>query len=133
MKHYDPEIAPDSVEWLEMGEKERIALVEGYHRKQRVELPNIKVHAVLHAVVENQIAEELDSVVQAMDRLMAEGLSRHEALHAIGCVMADHLYEVMNAKDEKYAASMQSRYDADLNRLTVKEWREKGGQGPTDH
>jgi len=30
--------------------------IEAYHRRARIRLPNEKVHAVIHAIVENQIA-----------------------------------------------------------------------------
>ena len=56
MQRYDPLNAPDPQQWLLLDEKERLGLVEDYHRQARVELPNAKVHAVAHVIVENQIA-----------------------------------------------------------------------------
>jgi hypothetical protein len=91
----------------------------------RIKLPNIKVHATFHAIVENQIAQGLEPVVRAMRRLTAEGLPRHEALHAIGSVVADFFYEAMNGKDQEFGATVQARYDAAVERLTVTEWHRK--------
>ncbi len=125
MKHYDPEVAPDPAEWLELDEQERIQLAERHHRAARIELPNVKVHAAFHVIVENQIAEGLESVVRAMARLIREGLSRHDALHAIGSIAAEQFYEAMKTKDEEFANTAQARYNAAVERLTAKEWRRK--------
>ena len=125
MKHYDPDVAPNSKEWLELDEQERIKLAERYHRSRNIELPSLKAHAAFHAIVENQIAEGLGPVVRAMRRLTGEGLGRHEALHAIGSVLAEHLYVAIKSKDEDFANTAQVRYDSAVERLTAAEWRRK--------
>ena len=53
MNRYDPDNAPDPAEWLALEELTRIQLVEEHHRLARIKLPNLKAHAVFHAVVEN--------------------------------------------------------------------------------
>ena len=55
-----------------------------YHRRAGIFPPNEQLHATFHVVVENQIAlgDELP-VRRAVDRLMAEGLDRHQAVHAV--------------------------------------------------
>jgi hypothetical protein len=73
MEEYNPGRAPEPESWLELDEQERIALVETYHRVARIKLPNVTAHAALHAIVENQIALNLEPVVRAMDRLGKEG------------------------------------------------------------
>lgn len=60
MEVYDPNVAPDPQQWLELDEQLRIVLAERHHRSQRVKLPNMKAHAIFHAVIENQIAEGLE-------------------------------------------------------------------------
>ena len=82
MTHYDPDIASDPADWLALDEDERIQLAEAHHRAARIKLPNAKVHAVFHAIVENQTAEGIEPIVLAMARLQGEGQSRHDALHA---------------------------------------------------
>src|SRR3954466_13544420 len=85
MEQYDPLVAPAAEEWLELDESERIWLVQDYHRRMRIELPDAQVHAMIHAVVENQIAAgDALPVQRTMQRLLSEGLDRHDALHAIG-------------------------------------------------
>lgn len=121
MRKYDPERIPDEVEWLALYEQERIALAEAYHRKARVKLPDIKMHAVIHAVVESQIAEGHEPVVRAMSRLTSTGLSRHEALHAVGSVLAEHLFELF--KGGSTSTNPMASYDAAVERLTAESWR----------
>lgn len=127
MTRYDPDFAPDPTSWLALDEQERIERVETHHRAARIKLPNAKVHAVFHAIVENQIAEGLESVVRAMARLQHEGLSRHDALHAIASVSAGQIFEAMKSKHQDAADTAQARYDAAVERLTAKSWREEYG------
>lgn len=127
MRQYDPELPPNPLEWLALDEQERIQLAEAHHLAARVKLPNTKIHAVFHVIVENQIAEGLESVVRAMERLMTDGLSRHDALHAIGSVLAEHLFEASKTKDKDFANSAQAHYDAAVERLSAKSWRQDYG------
>lgn len=91
MNKYDPFNAPDPDEWLELDEQERIDLVVQYHNDQDIELPNINLHSMFHVVVENQVAENIEPVINAMERLQSEGLDRHETIHAISKVLIEHL------------------------------------------
>ena len=119
---YNPLEAPDPAEWLLLDEAERIRLVEHYHRRARIRMPNIKAHAAIHAVVENQIAHGDEIPVRAtLDRLMAEGLDRHEAIHAIGLVLSEHIYDLVQAPEPK-PDSNETYYTA-LERLTAEYWR----------
>lgn len=127
MTHYAPEVAPDPIEWLALDEQERIHLAEAHHRTARIRLPNARVHALFHVIVENQIAEGLESVVRAMARLGSEGLSRHDALHAIGSVCAEHLFEIMKSRSQDDGATTRARYSAAVERLTAKSWRDEYG------
>jgi hypothetical protein len=122
MERYDPLKAPDPQEWLSLDEQERLDLVEDYHRRARIDLPNEKVHAIAHAVVENQIAlgEELN-VERTLRRLMAEGLDRHDAIHAIGLVCFEFLHGALNDPESK--AFPSEKYAAALDRLTADDWR----------
>ena len=125
MQNYNPEVPPNPTEWLAIDEQSRIRIVEKYHRNARVKVPNLKGHAIYHAIVENQIAEGLDSVLRAMTRLINQGLSRHEALHAVGSCVADYVFEVLSSEDKDSAGTAQNRYDAAVERLTAMEWRRK--------
>jgi hypothetical protein len=121
MAFYDPD-APPSGDWLQTDETERIDLVSSYHRRKRVQLPNAQLHAVIHVVVENQLALGEKVVVETLARLQAEGLSRHDALHAIGSVLAADLYELMRESTEATGDTYR-RYLDRLQTLTARSWR----------
>lgn len=122
MNSYYPNNAPDPEVWLALDEQIRIDLVEKHHRLARIKLQNLTVHAVLHSIIENQIAGKLESVVRAIDRLTAEGLDRHDAIHAMGSVLAVHIHDLFNSNAD--AANFQAIYNAAIERLTAKTWRD---------
>ncbi|KAA0996165.1 hypothetical protein FVF58_50245 [Paraburkholderia panacisoli] len=124
MRAYNPQSAPEPDTWLELGEQERIVLVEAWHRAAHVKLPNVTAHAAIHAVVENQIAMNLEPVVRAMHRLTKGGLTRHDAIHAIGSVVAEHLFDILHTEQSDDADASQARYVAAVERLTVASWRQ---------
>lgn len=119
MQNYDPEAPPNPAEWLALDEQLRIRLAEVYHRKACEKLPNLKAHAVFHAIVENQIAERLEPVVRAMARLMKQGLSRHDAVHAVGSFVADHFFEAMNSKDEHFGRTRYGMLDCQTRGISL--------------
>lgn len=120
MNRYDPEVASNPEEWLKLDEQERFSLIEQYHQRARIKLPNLTAHAIFHAIIENQIAEELEPVVRAMARLSKDNLTRHNAVHAIANVAAEHIHDLFNNGDD--ALNSQARYNAAVERLTAKKW-----------
>ena len=50
METYDPDRAIDPVEWTTLDEGERQYLVERYHRRKRIKMPNLHMHAAIHVV-----------------------------------------------------------------------------------
>lgn len=122
MDRYDPDIPPDPKEWLALDEDVRQILVEDYHRDARIKMPKRarRFHAVFHAVVENQLA--LEAVVRdTLQRLMAEGLTRHDAVHAIGSVVAGYIFNIV--KSEDVAPTDHAAYYEALRQLTAARWR----------
>ncbi|HZM44172.1 MAG TPA: hypothetical protein VFC14_05020 [Burkholderiales bacterium] len=101
MELHSPEHAPSPEVWLGLDEGERILLVEWYHRDARIPLPRStrRLHAAIHAVVENQLALNDEPVVRALARLTKEGLSRHDAVHAIGSVVAGEIFDRLKLQD----------------------------------
>jgi hypothetical protein len=125
---YDPDRSPDPEWWLALDERERMRMVEEYHRKARVRLPNARLHAVAHMIVENQVAlgDEIP-VAATLDRLIRQGLDRHEALHAIGSVLTAQMHaletdELPSDEDPNVA------YFAALAELTPQSWRMRFGR-----
>jgi hypothetical protein len=122
MDSYNPEHAPVGNEWLEIDEDERLMLVEQYHRDARIRLPKSarRVHATIHTIVENQLALNDEPVVKALDRLMREGLTRHDALHAIGYLVSEQIYDILKHNETPDAS--KARYYAAIDRLTAAAW-----------
>lgn len=125
MRTYDPHVGPVAAEWLEMPEAERIDMVAAYHRRRRISLPNRQLHSIIHVVVENQLALGEHIVIQALERLLDGGLDRHEAIHAIGMVLSEHIFALLKRGGEP-AVNAQAPYFERLQRLTADEWRRSG-------
>ena len=124
MERYDPLEPPDPEEWTAMDELERIRLVEEYHQRARIRLPNAAAHALFHAAVENQIAlGDETPVKRTVERLMSEGLDRHDAIHAVSSALAGHIYDLLHQGDAAPQADPKPPYYAALEQLTAEEWR----------
>ena len=85
-----------------------------------VELPNAQIHAVTHVVVENQVLLGDETPVAAkLDRLMQDGLSRHDAIHAIGTALAPVLLDVVQGEVRSDPTTI---YYNRLDELTARSW-----------
>jgi hypothetical protein len=121
---YDPMKSPSKA-WLEIDEGERHEIVRIYHKRHGLKPPNMNLHTVAHVVVENQLAEQLPEVLSAMERLVYEGLDRHEAIHAIGSVLMEHLWELTQGRVSN-PGDPHAPYFASLKQLTAASWRSSG-------
>jgi hypothetical protein len=122
--YYNPDVTPDPGEWLALPESERIRLAQSFHVAAKVKVPSMKAHAAIHAAVENQVASGYGPSKRAVARLQSEGLSRHEAIHAIGSVIAQFIYELGQWQTEEQRVSFQSRMGEAIEGLHSKDWLE---------
>jgi len=119
---YDADMAPDPKAWLALDEAERIGRVEACHRHAGVPLENSKLHAIFHTVVENQVALGDETPVRrTVERLIGEGLTRHEASHAVGSVRSEQIPQM--TRRESAGESPQEIYNAAMEQLTAERWR----------
>jgi hypothetical protein len=119
---YDAIEQPDPEIWLELDETERVHLVIDYHRRIGVQLETPELHAMAHAVVENQVAlGEVTPVPETLDRLMHEGLDRHEAVHAIGSILMRIMFDAVDKPDD--GGDINANYNRELALLTAADWR----------
>lgn len=123
---YDPERAQSADAWLRLDEGFRHQLVEAYHRRQRIRFPNARVHAAFHVVVENQLALGEEAVLDTLARLCRDGLTRHDAIHAIASVLAGHVYDIATGRRPDPMADPSEVYFEQLEGLTAAGWREGG-------
>jgi hypothetical protein len=122
---YDPNQPPEPRSWLALDEAERIRQVEVFHRKARIRLPTARGHAALHVIVENQIALGSETPAAAtLARLTRQGLSRHDALHAIATVLAEHLNALQRGEFTSDRDPNDAYYAA-LAELTPESWRRR--------
>ena len=62
-------------------------------------LPNAGVHAAMHSIVETLIALGDETPARrTAQRLVDEGLDRHEAIHAIGSALVEFMTDLMKAR-----------------------------------
>lgn len=122
---YDPLQAPDPEQWLALDENKRIDLATDYHIASGIELPNVAVHATMHAMVESQIAmgDEIP-VRRKVQQLMAQGLDRHDAIHAVGSVLINRMSDLV--RDGAPADDPNVRYYAALRRPNARRWLRSG-------
>jgi hypothetical protein len=120
---YNPEKTFPAAQWLAIDESERIAMVESWHRRAGIRIPGAKVHAIIHTVVENQIALGESVIVESLERLRNEGLSRHDAIHAIGTVLSEYMFHAL--KGTSAPDSPEVYYDR-VRRLSAAEWLRSG-------
>lgn len=120
MEHYDPLRAPDATEWNDLNQDLRRSRVIEHHRQAGIELPDETLHAVIHVVVENQIAEKDGTVVEILEKLMRQGLDRHDAIHAIGSVLAEHIHSLLDQPKSELVSNKP--YYTRLRKLTAKRW-----------
>ena len=119
---YEADEHPDPDTWLELDETERIDLVIDYHRRTGVQLENPQYHAIAHVVVENQVAlGEATSVPETLNRLMDGGLDRHDAIHAIGNILMDIVFDAAHEQDD--GGDVNAKYNQKLATLTAASWR----------
>lgn len=110
---YEPEVAPDPVRWLALGESERIRLVAAFHHHCGADVPNIDGHCSAHVAVENQLALGEPAILRpVLDAMLRAGLTRHDALHAVAAVLMTTLKSAlaepgrMSRFNEEYAARL---------------------------
>jgi hypothetical protein len=122
---YDPAVAPDPQAWLAMDEQERMAAVREHHERSGARLPSLQGHAIVHTIVESQLAAGHGSALRALSRLVEGGLDRHEAVHAVGSVLSKHLFQTMQGEKPFDTAA----YDGRLDELTVEGWKRGADRG----
>lgn len=129
LTEYDPDRAPDPEAWRAGNEMALVELVQAYHRAQQVPLANERVHAALHVMVENQVALGAQTpVADAVARLMDEGMSRHDAVHAIGAIVSKHMHRATSTG----VPISREAYFADVRAVTTDAWLAEYGPGPDD-
>ncbi len=118
---YDPLSPPAPQEWLAVPDQRRIDLVLAYHHATGERGENEQMHCLLHAIVENQVAMgDRMPVGEKIRQLMAQGLDRHQAVHAIAIVLATHMRRQANAIQRK--GDDEQRYFSEVRRMNARKF-----------
>ncbi len=120
---YDADQDRDAKTWLELDEAERMDAVVRCHKGIGLKGGPARLHAVVHTAVENQLAEGHEGARRTLDRLVAEGLTRHEAIHAIGTPLSEQMLAALKLGRPFDAAG----YERALERLTAASWKAVAG------
>ena len=122
MEQYDPKKAPDPEVWLALDEDERIFLVESFHSTAGEEAPEggSTLHATFHVIVENQVALGTGLVRETIAKLTRQGLHRHEAIHAVGSILTENIFEALQSNQDSFDVS---QYRRKLEKITAKKWK----------
>ena len=122
MEEYSPASDPDPEAWLALDEADRIALVQANHDDPHLDARRAHLHAVVHSIVETQLAADDPPEVRAtLRRLITEGLDRHDAIHAIGSLIAEQLHAMMGGGGE--TTEPTEAYRRKLAEITASRWR----------
>ncbi len=125
MDEYDPLKAPDPQEWLSLDEFERLFMIEDYHLRMNIQIEGLELHAAIHQIIENQLAENLPEAVEALERLQRQGLDRHEAIHAMGTVVLDFFWDYLREGKDFSESSVKKEYLKGLRKITKRSWYKK--------
>jgi hypothetical protein len=124
---YDAAVDVATEAWRDLSEQERLSRVARFHNETLTPAqmpPSMQRHAAMHVIVETQLAEDQPAEARvALRRLMAEGMSRHEAVHALGWLSTEHMRRALEAQRPVDLAA----YAADLSTLTVRSWLRMAG------
>jgi hypothetical protein len=122
---YDARRAPDHGHWLERSEQERLDAVRRFHVTPPLphQLPaSLEAHSAIHAVIETQLASgDPPEAKRALGRLLSEGLTRHDAIHALGSTFASGVWEVAEGDPKAFDVDAYKRA---LRSLDYAHWRE---------
>lgn len=119
---YNPLLAPGPEQWLALDESERLDIVYMYHFQNGMEGDeSIQIHSSIHVAVETQIAMGDEYPVKAtLNRLMNEGLDRHDAIHAIGSVLIKYLWDVGSGQNT--SEDFTKDYFEEVKHFTYQKW-----------
>jgi hypothetical protein len=113
--------APNPEQWLAADEQLRIEHVREHHLTLRKHPKAAKenLHMVMHVIVENQLAQDTPETKAALERLCAEGLNRHEAIHAVGSVLSEAIWAILKTEE----AFDSIKIAQELGRLRAVGWK----------
>ena len=128
---YDPGKRVDPAWWNSLGSDERVHIAEAAHvvpGAWHFPIRDSRAHAIMHVVVENLVAQGDETPIYAtLQKLARQGLERHDAIHALSTVFAEHARTIGGGR----ADSDTPPPEAQVKRaaaMTASSWRGQGTQ-----
>ncbi|PKG96173.1 hypothetical protein [Paraglaciecola sp. MB-3u-78] len=121
MDKYDPANPIGSEEWLALDEAKQIELVRDFHAELDLEMPvdALSIHLSIHVIVENQLAMGVELIPETIAKLTRQGLNRHEAIHVIGAILSEDIFDLVKGNIEEFSPT---KYRRRLEKITAKRW-----------
>jgi len=119
---YDPLTAPNATAWLALDEGERMMLIIEAHKGEDLDEQQLQLHSSGHLIVENQLALEDPEVVLHFNRLMKEGLDRHNALHACAALVMEMMFNLFQTEQQNIGGDPNTYYKKRLVQMTAEKW-----------
>jgi len=121
MEKYDPANSIDPQEWLALDEATQIELVRDYHAQLGLEMPDdaLMLHSSIHVIVENQLALGVYLIPETIAKLTRQGLDRHEAIHVIGAILSEDIFDLIKGNITELSPT---KYRRKLEKITAKRW-----------
>ena len=122
MDTYNPLIEPNKDEWLESSEYDRIDAVREFHENSQEDFEDeaLSIHCSVHIIVENQLAMGVELIPETIAKLTRQGLDRHEAIHAIGAIISEDIFNIIRGDKAEFSPK---QYRRKLEKITAKRWR----------
>ncbi|MEO6280047.1 hypothetical protein [Roseateles sp.] len=114
---YDADRPLEPAAWLALKPAEKLRLAVTFHASKRLASGRYKSHAPMHVALEDRVARREAPVVHALARLQQQGMTRHDALHAVGDVLTEHLRLLDTAPGPIAAGAWQRRFNEALEQL----------------
>ena len=94
-------------------QSDRINFALDSHHNSAADLLNQSstLHASIHVVVENQLALNTEFIPETLAALMKLGMSRHNAIHAIGAVILEELQSATQGGETFTSAQYRRKFD----------------------
>lgn len=122
MEKYNPLIEPNKEQWLNSSEKDRMETVRAFHKDNVEGLDDeaVLMHVSIHVIVENQLALGVECIPETIAKLTRQGLDRHEAIHAIGSMISEDIFNIIRGEKTEFSLK---KYRKKLEKITAKRWR----------
>jgi hypothetical protein len=67
------------------------------------------IHSSIHVIVENQLAMGVELTPETIAKLTRQGLNRHEAIHVIGEILSEDIFDLVKGNIKEFSPTKYRR------------------------